>query len=104
MPADDRYETMPFRRRGSSGGLRLPAVSLGLWPSGCAETTFGEVLRTDLVASLDQSWRLAQGFEALGSDAPDQPLGEGVEMGRPSLVRLTGSNSRKRSPRPNRPR
>ncbi len=29
-PADDRYETMPYRRAGSSG-LQLPAVSLGLW-------------------------------------------------------------------------
>jgi L-glyceraldehyde 3-phosphate reductase len=29
-PADDRYDTMPFRRTGRSG-LRLPAVSLGLW-------------------------------------------------------------------------
>ncbi|MHA7141348.1 L-glyceraldehyde 3-phosphate reductase [Arthrobacter sp. Sr33] len=29
-PADDRYETMPYRRVGRSG-LQLPAVSLGLW-------------------------------------------------------------------------
>lgn len=29
-PAQDRYETMPYRRCGRSG-LRLPAVSLGLW-------------------------------------------------------------------------
>jgi L-glyceraldehyde 3-phosphate reductase len=28
--ADDRYETMPYRRVGRSG-LKLPAVSLGLW-------------------------------------------------------------------------
>jgi L-glyceraldehyde 3-phosphate reductase len=29
-PADNRYETMTYRRSGRSG-LRLPAVSLGLW-------------------------------------------------------------------------
>nr|MBA2774487.1 aldo/keto reductase [Nocardioidaceae bacterium] len=30
LPADDRYDSMPYRRTGSSG-LRLPALSLGLW-------------------------------------------------------------------------
>ncbi len=30
VPADDRYESMPYRRCGRSG-LRLPAISLGLW-------------------------------------------------------------------------
>jgi L-glyceraldehyde 3-phosphate reductase len=30
LPADDRYERMPYRRCGRSG-LLLPAVSLGLW-------------------------------------------------------------------------
>jgi L-glyceraldehyde 3-phosphate reductase len=30
VPAADRYETMPFRRVGDSG-LKLPAISLGLW-------------------------------------------------------------------------
>ena len=34
--ADDRYETMPYRRTGRSG-LLLPAVSLGLWQN------FGDV-------------------------------------------------------------
>src|SRR5881397_2214400 len=29
-PAEDRYEAMPYRRCGRSG-LRLPAISLGLW-------------------------------------------------------------------------
>ena len=29
-PAENRYDTMPFRRCGRSG-LRLPAISLGLW-------------------------------------------------------------------------
>ena len=29
-PAENRYETMPYRRVGESG-LKLPAVSLGLW-------------------------------------------------------------------------
>ncbi len=30
QPAENRYETMPYRRCGRSG-LKLPAVSLGLW-------------------------------------------------------------------------
>jgi L-glyceraldehyde 3-phosphate reductase len=30
QPAEDRYESMPYRRVGRSG-LQLPAVSLGLW-------------------------------------------------------------------------
>jgi L-glyceraldehyde 3-phosphate reductase len=30
VAADDRYEAMPYRRVGASG-LRLPAISLGLW-------------------------------------------------------------------------
>ena len=30
IPANDRYETMPYRRTGRSG-LLLPAISLGLW-------------------------------------------------------------------------
>src|SRR6201993_2461717 len=30
VPAEDRYESMTYRRCGNSG-LRLPAVSLGLW-------------------------------------------------------------------------
>jgi L-glyceraldehyde 3-phosphate reductase len=30
LPADDRYDAMPYRRAGRSGVL-LPAVSLGLW-------------------------------------------------------------------------
>jgi len=30
VPAETRYETMPYRRCGNSG-LKLPAVSLGLW-------------------------------------------------------------------------
>jgi L-glyceraldehyde 3-phosphate reductase len=30
LPADDRYERMPYRRTGRSG-LKLPAISLGLW-------------------------------------------------------------------------
>lgn len=29
-PAEDRYQTMPYRRCGNSG-LKLPAISLGLW-------------------------------------------------------------------------
>lgn len=29
-PAPDRYDRMPYRRCGRSG-LRLPAISLGLW-------------------------------------------------------------------------
>ena len=30
LPADARYESMPYRRSGRSG-LKLPAISLGLW-------------------------------------------------------------------------
>ena len=30
VAADDRYESMPYRRLGASG-LKLPAISLGLW-------------------------------------------------------------------------
>jgi L-glyceraldehyde 3-phosphate reductase len=30
VPADDRYDRMPYRRTGRSG-LKLPAMSLGLW-------------------------------------------------------------------------
>ena len=30
VAAEDRYSTMPYRRLGSSG-LKLPAISLGLW-------------------------------------------------------------------------
>jgi L-glyceraldehyde 3-phosphate reductase len=30
VPANDRYERMPYRRSGRSG-LKLPAISLGLW-------------------------------------------------------------------------
>jgi len=30
LPADDRYDAMPYRRCGRSG-LHLPAISLGLW-------------------------------------------------------------------------
>jgi L-glyceraldehyde 3-phosphate reductase len=86
--ADDRYATMPYRRCGRRG-LRLPAVSLGLWqnfgaerpletsrailrrafdlgithfdlannygpPYGSAETTFGEVLKTDFSPYRDE--------------------------------------------------
>ena len=29
-PAEDRYESMPYRTLGTSG-LKLPAISLGLW-------------------------------------------------------------------------
>jgi len=30
VPAEDRYQSMTYRRCGRSG-IRLPAVSLGLW-------------------------------------------------------------------------
>src|SRR2546422_8901669 len=32
VAAPDRYDAMPYRRVGTSG-LRLPAISLGLWPN-----------------------------------------------------------------------
>ncbi|HJZ69786.1 MAG TPA: L-glyceraldehyde 3-phosphate reductase [Blastocatellia bacterium] len=84
----NRYETMTYRRCGRSG-LKLPAISLGLWhnfggvdsfensrsmvlhafdfgithfdlannygpPSGSAEETFGEILRSDLASYRDE--------------------------------------------------
>jgi L-glyceraldehyde 3-phosphate reductase len=30
VAAENRYETMPYRKCGNSG-LKLPAISLGLW-------------------------------------------------------------------------
>ena len=36
--AEDRYEKMPYRRLGRSG-LKLPAVSLGLWHNFGNDTT-----------------------------------------------------------------
>lgn len=88
QPSPQRYETMEYRRCGRSG-LKLPALSLGLWhnfganddfpnardmvlrsfdagithfdlannygpPPGSAETTFGRILREDLVAHRDE--------------------------------------------------
>lgn len=87
-PADTRYDTMKYNRCGRSG-LKLPAVSLGLWhnfgydtphetkqaicrtafdsgithfdlannygpPPGSAETSFGEILRTDFEGLRDE--------------------------------------------------
>ncbi len=37
LPADDRYDSFPYRRTGRSG-LQLPAVSLGLWQNFGDET------------------------------------------------------------------
>ena len=39
VAAPDRYDSMPYRRVGQSG-LRLPAISLGLWQNFGAETPF----------------------------------------------------------------
>lgn len=47
-PAADRYDTMPYRRCGRSG-LKLPAISLGLWHNFGDITPFGvqqQILRT----------------------------------------------------------
>ncbi len=41
LPAADRYEPMPYRRAGRSG-LRLPAVSLGLWHNFGEDRTIGD--------------------------------------------------------------
>ncbi|WDF33060.1 L-glyceraldehyde 3-phosphate reductase [Arthrobacter agilis] len=46
-PAEDRYDSMPYRRVGRSG-LLLPAVSLGLWHNFGDDRSFGvqrEILR-----------------------------------------------------------
>ncbi|PHR94244.1 MAG: L-glyceraldehyde 3-phosphate reductase [Robiginitomaculum sp.] len=88
LPAPTRYDTMPYNRCGRSG-LKLPAISLGLWhnfgedcprdmarkicrtsfdlgithfdlannygvPAGSAETTFGDILRTDFAGLRDE--------------------------------------------------
>ena len=48
IPAENRYDTMEYRRCGSSG-LRLPAISLGLWHNFGDITPFGvqqSILRT----------------------------------------------------------
>ena len=48
QPAEDRYDTMEYRRCGASG-LRLPAISLGLWHN------FGGDTPHDLKRSLCQT-------------------------------------------------
>jgi L-glyceraldehyde 3-phosphate reductase len=40
QPAEDRYASIPYRRTGRSG-LKLPAVSLGLWHNFGHESDFG---------------------------------------------------------------
>ena len=45
QPASDRYDRMAYRRSGRSG-LKLPAVSLGLWQN------FGENARTDTARAI----------------------------------------------------
>lgn len=42
VPAESRYESMPYRRCGRSG-LKLPAVSLGLWQGFGHEVPFSRV-------------------------------------------------------------
>ena len=49
LPAADRYDSLPYRRCGQSG-LKLPAISLGLWHN------FGDV---DALATGRQTLRLA---------------------------------------------
>ena len=47
IPADDRYKKLPYRRCGRSG-IKLPAISLGLWHNFGEITPFGvqkEILR-----------------------------------------------------------
>lgn len=48
QPSDDRYDSMSYRQVGRSG-LRLPAISLGLWHNFGDNVPFdrqGEILRT----------------------------------------------------------
>ena len=52
VPAEDRYERMVYRRCGRSG-LRLPAVSLGLWHN-FGEDTGHETKRAIVRAAFDQ--------------------------------------------------
>jgi L-glyceraldehyde 3-phosphate reductase len=83
IPAETRYDSMPYRRTGRSG-LKLPAISLGLWqnfggtvpvetqrafdlgvthfdlannygpPYGSAETNFGRIFAEDFTAHRDE--------------------------------------------------
>lgn len=48
IPAEDRYERMVYRRCGRSG-LKLPAVSLGLWHN------FGHDTREDVKRAICQA-------------------------------------------------
>lgn len=50
-PAPDRYDTIPYRRCGRSG-LRLPAISLGLWHNFGATASF-ENARAMLLRAFD---------------------------------------------------
>ena len=48
LPADNRYDSMPYRRTGRSG-LKLPAISLGLWQNfGGATGPLGQLLGSAL--------------------------------------------------------
>ncbi len=52
IAADDRYDTMPYRRTGRSG-LLLPALSLGLWQN-FGETRPLETVRAILLHAFDR--------------------------------------------------
>ena len=49
-PSQSRYETMPYRRCGRSG-LKLPAISLGLWHNFGGVDESGEVTREGQVTA-----------------------------------------------------
>lgn len=51
LPADDRYDAMTYRRVGRSG-LKLPAVSLGLWQAFGHDVPF-ETVRERVLAAFD---------------------------------------------------
>ncbi|WP_255455504.1 L-glyceraldehyde 3-phosphate reductase [Cryobacterium mannosilyticum] len=51
LPADTRYDSMPYRRTGRSG-LKLPAISLGLWQN-FGDTTARQTQRDILRRAFD---------------------------------------------------
>ena len=51
VPADDRYETMIYRRCGRSG-LKLPLISLGLWHNFGGDTPH-DVKRAIMLTAFD---------------------------------------------------
>ena len=81
VPAPDRYEQMPYRRCGRSG-IKLPAVSLGLWQNFGDDrplTTQRAILRRAFDLGLTH-FDLANNY---GGVAPASTLGDSYNYGPP---------------------